>query len=65
MLIISRKNIKDKYSSESALYVSKAENFEIPVCTATLYSYTEKETFLNLTNENLPSKKKKRENIKK
>lgn len=62
---IEKKIIEDKYSPEAALYAAKAENFETSICTTTLYSYIEKGVFLNLTNEELPSKKKKKRKYKK
>lgn len=50
--------INDKYSPAAALAKIKKEGIEFTVCVTTLYSYIDKGVFLNLTNKQLPVKKK-------
>ncbi|MBO4394782.1 MAG: IS30 family transposase [Eubacterium sp.] len=49
---------EDDYSPAAALAQMKKEGFEFTICTTTLYSYIDKGVFLNLTNKQLPVKRK-------
>lgn len=63
---LERKICMDRYSPAAALAAARREGYTTTICTATLYSYIDKEIFLHLTNKNLwvKSKKKKRKNRK-
>ena len=50
---------EDGYSPAAALAKAKSEGYEFSVCVTTLYSYIDQGVFLNLTNKQLPVKKKK------
>lgn len=63
MLGIQKDGKRDKrkrYSPAAALAAAKAEGFETSVCASTLYSYIDKRVFLNLKNENLIEKGRKK-----
>lgn len=50
--------INDGYSPAAALAKIKEEGYDFTVCVTTLYSYIDKGVFLNLTNKELPVKRK-------
>lgn len=50
--------INEGYSPAAALAKVKAEGYSFTVCVTTLYSYIDKGVFLNLTNKQLPVKRK-------
>ena len=59
---LENKIIKDKYSPAAALAAARKAGFMTSVCISTLYSYIEKQVFMDLSNKHLwiKSKKKKR-----
>lgn len=59
---LENKIIKDKYSPAAALAAARKAGFMTNVCVSTLYSYIEKQVFMDLSNRHLwvKSKKKKR-----
>lgn len=59
---LENKIIKDKYSPAAALAAARKAGFMTSVCVSTLYSYIEKQVFMDLNNKHLwiKSKKKKR-----
>lgn len=50
--------INEGYSPAAALAKVKEEGYDFKVCVTTLYSYIDKGVFLNLTNKELPVKRK-------
>lgn len=63
---IEEKIMKEKYSPEAVLGEIKRKKlkFKTIISKTTLYSYIDKNIFLNITNKNLPSKKRKRKKYK-
>ena len=57
-LFIEQEIIQKKNSPYVALENAKKENYDVNICLKTLYSYIDKEIFINLTRKNLPYKKK-------
>lgn len=55
--------INDGYSPAAALAKIKEEGFDFTVCVTTLYSYIDKGVFLNLTNKELPVKRKDKKRV--
>lgn len=64
---IEKKIIEEGYSPAAALAEAEASgmNFATKISVNTLYSYIDKGVFLNLTNKNLPEKKKKKRRYRK
>lgn len=58
---LENKILKDKFSPAAALAKAKEQNFEISVCTSTLYSYIAKGVFLHLTKQDLWEKGKRKQ----
>lgn len=56
--------LKDRYSPYAALVRAKGQ-FKTDICLATLYSYISHGIFLNVTNDDLPMKPKRKRNYKK
>lgn len=59
---IEKKIIQDKYSPDAVIGEIKAKGikFESSICTKTLYNYIDRGIFANITNKDLPIKKKKK-----
>jgi len=56
---IERKIGEEKYTPDAVIGEIRAKGlkFEVDICTKTLYSYIEKDIFLNISNKDLPVKK--------
>lgn len=59
---IERMIIKHKYSPDAVIgqIKSKGLEFDVSICTKTLYNYIEQGVFLNITNKDLPVKRSKK-----
>ncbi len=57
---IEKKIIKEKYSPDAVIGELRAKKieFETSICTKTLYNYIDNEIFANITNKDLPVKRK-------
>ena len=56
--------VSEHYSPAAALAAAKAAGFETEICVNTLYSYIDKDIFLNLTNQHLLYKKNRKQHRK-
>lgn len=56
---------RKRYSPVAALELARREDFTTSVCVSTLYSYIDKQVFLNLSNKDLWEKGKKKQKQKK
>jgi len=59
---LERKICQDKYSPAAALAAARRSGFKTSICVTTLYSYIDKDIFLNLTNKNLWVRSKRKKN---
>jgi len=57
---LEEKIIKDRYSPAAALAAARKAGYQTSVCVTTLYSYIEKNVFLDLSNKHLWVKSKKK-----
>lgn len=57
---LENKILNDKFSPAAALAAARAEGHRTSVCVATLYSYIDKQVFLQLTNKDLWEKKQRK-----